>query len=362
MARGMPALVVMLSMSALAGCQKEAPTELRAPAPAPLQMVEVGSVAPRDGAAYLEDLAIDRWYAYAVTNPDLPDGYPSSGLYVFNISSPATPWEVSFVRIDGTRSIAVDNAYAYVGTKAGLRILDIRDPASVQPVATYGNADVVALSTQAQFLSVATSQGLLTVLDMKDPARPEICATVTTGLTNVRGMAQSGEYVAITGDPNALLIYDIDNPRTPSRVARFDGDSAEYQDDWEVWYLSPRAGGIVYKEPYFSAEQLVVSARGGYVVYDVSVSPPRQRAVADLQPSPNAWLATRNRVFTDGAYQHSSPTSWLFRLKAYDTSNPLMPREIGSLPLGSHATSIRTSGKYLFVTTMHDGLRVFRLD
>ena len=83
----------------------------------------------------------------------------NAGLRVIDISNPATPQEVGFFSTPWdaqARDVAVSGTYAYLADW-GLRVIDISNPAKPQEVSYY--------STTGWAESVAISDGLIYVAD-----------------------------------------------------------------------------------------------------------------------------------------------------------------------------------------------------
>ncbi len=132
--------------------------------------------------------------------------------------------------------------YAYVGTEPGaatrgdaLLTWDISDPA--QPVLTgelvvdanqIGGVHVRADGILGVLGHRGSSDGLngVTLLDMTDPAQPEVLSRFTDGLeAGVMAVRLEGDflYVAAEGGTGDLRILDVSDPAAPVEVADFYG-------------------------------------------------------------------------------------------------------------------------------------------
>ena len=119
--------------------------------------------------------------------------------------------------------VAVSGSYAYVAdTDAGLRVIDISNPASPTEVAscdTPGSAWGVAVS--GSYAYVADTDSGLRIIDISNPASPtEVGSCDTAGY--VWDVAVSGSYAYVADDTYGLRVIDISNPALPTEAGSCD--------------------------------------------------------------------------------------------------------------------------------------------
>lgn len=99
----------------------------------------------------------------------------------------------------------------------GLQILDIRHPALPQPV-----GDMVPMPSPPYFTAatedylyvVSRQKGELLVMDVRDPARPELVNHVATaGIVN--GMRLANGYLLLADASAGIVLLDLSDPAAP---------------------------------------------------------------------------------------------------------------------------------------------------
>lgn len=139
------------------------------------------------------------------------------GLRVIDVSNPTAPEELGFHPGAGeVQAVYVVDGYAYLAdSEKGLLILDVTNPNMPRLVGTHPGAarDVVVVPPYAY---VASPAGLR-VLNVSNPARP-----VWTGFYAAPGdvfaLAVNGNHAYVAASTAGLRIVDISNPSAPTEV------------------------------------------------------------------------------------------------------------------------------------------------
>jgi hypothetical protein len=170
------------------------------------------------------------------------------GLRLVDVADPAHPEEVGFypmnpLHVDefedpdaprGAQNVAVAGAHAYLTYRTerqgGLRVVDISDPASPVQLGDYRDyvyyvSDVAVVegpSTDADqtyaYLATGVNMGLL-VLDISDPAQPEVLADDVPAWA--RDLAMAGDTLFVADEAGGLHIADISDPSHPFEVGSY---------------------------------------------------------------------------------------------------------------------------------------------
>lgn len=146
-----------------------------------------------------------------------------NGLAIFDLKDPAAPTLIS--RLDGlggSRQIALDETCAYITARSdGLYIVDIRN--LTEPCLT-SVFDTVELATGIDVwgnLCLVASRHLgVEIIDVADPQNPRYLSSVLAG--EAQSVFIDGTLMYVGDWVNRTVhIFDVSNPRRPSRVTAF---------------------------------------------------------------------------------------------------------------------------------------------
>ena len=115
---------------------------------------------------------------------------------------------------------AVDGDRAYLaGWGYGLVIADLSDPLHPQELGkiAYGYPTSVAASGDFAYLGTVTNGGVVQVVDVADPAAPQLRGAVT--MTSVYRLQAHGNHVYAADEFAGLHVIDVTNPDVPVEVA-----------------------------------------------------------------------------------------------------------------------------------------------
>jgi hypothetical protein len=176
-----------------------------------------------------DDVYVAGHYAYTISR--------NAGLRVLDISDPAAPQEIGALDVPGQASdIYVVGKYAYVAEEpdwdqdcecsvgGGLRVIDVSDPAAPVKVGAYTGYGCSRVYVAGGHAYVGTDYSGLLVLDVSDPAAP-----VAVGVYDMRdyvgGVYVAGNYAYVAwwqygtfGRHGGLRVVDISDPTTPREV------------------------------------------------------------------------------------------------------------------------------------------------
>jgi len=303
------------------------------------------------------------------------------GLVVLDVSNPASPRRVGQLGVPGeVHGVTVSGNYAYLADRSldgswppwpgtgALRIMDISNPASPQPVADYPvEGEAWSLAVSGNFAYVAAGAGLQ-VIDVSDPANPQ-----RIGSHSGYGFPVISGNRAVTSD---LQVLDISNPATPRRIGGYPGGGgASSRSVAVVDHYAVRGGGqglqIIDLDPPANLPRVGNMDTSGNA-YGVAVSGTRAY-IADgdaglqvidisdpVKPASLGGYATTypaRFVAMSGNYacvleSYNGGGSYVSSLEIVDTTSPASPQRVGSYDFPGYVTgnALATSGDYAFLT------------
>ena len=179
----------------------------------PLTVAEVGAY-DTPGAAYT--VFLSGTYAYVA------DG--GAGLRILDVSDPAAPVEVGFYDTPGTAyDVVVSGDHAYVADgSAGLRVINVSDPAvptESGSLATLSPAFGVALL--GTYAYVAEWNNGLEIVTVADPSDP-INVGNKFAPVPANSIAIAGTHAYVTAYDNGLYVEDVSIPQIPWNTGQED--------------------------------------------------------------------------------------------------------------------------------------------
>ncbi len=127
------------------------------------------------------------------------------------------PTALSFLQLPGAaNAIALEGDFAYVALGgADLAVVDIANPAAPQIAATAGfPGEGFDVAVAEGFAFVAAGSGGLVVLDVATPASPAVVGSAVTSGSALGVAVASGRAYVVNG--SALRIFEVSNPAAPS--------------------------------------------------------------------------------------------------------------------------------------------------
>jgi len=343
----------------------------------PTRPREVGQYAPAGKKAYA--VVAGNNYAYVAVS-----GSNSNALHVLNISNPASP---QFVReitnvpdIEGDGGTVVGNRLYLVHGRNGVSIWDISQPDNPQRLGAFdtpGIARSVAVSgnyafvTDGRWTDPGAEKGYLRIVDVSNPANPQIVASVDVGDDNPWSLLALDSinnrlFVGLF-DRSQTVIYNISNPTNPVEIWRGEGlfGSADFSNKrmvtspadgvfivWDISGATPNRLGQhgISLYPVISAlkdNYLITNDRNGLVVFNVA-NPSQPQLVKHLSLQ-GFQMSSGRLIFAGdtGIYSHGvGDTNNLFFLNFADPTNP-QPLETYNYDWDVNALAV--IGDYLYV-------------
>lgn len=158
----------------------------------------------------------------------------ADSVYAIDVSNPASPKILGRVDTPGSaRRLAVSGGYAYVAAKdAGLEIVDIDDPTTLQVVGHIDMPTARAVTVAGEYAYMTTGEwggggsSRLHVVDVSNPASPQIRGQVDTR-DIAMGVAVAEQFVYVAGGgwdldwhtrPGLLQVIDVTDAFDPQVV------------------------------------------------------------------------------------------------------------------------------------------------
>jgi hypothetical protein len=330
------------------------------------------AVAVKDGYAYVTaqndpELSVidisDPGHPLMVSESPLGNGYDlavgDSHVYiadrrqfrVIDISDPASPFltaELAYPVEHFPHGVSVSGSYAYVADKyaAGLRVLDIADPANPTEVGfleTSGRAFAVTVS--ADYAYVAAERGGLVVADISDPENPAQ-AGIWSVPRDVGGLTVSDGTAFLAAGAAGLALVDVTDMQNPVELISVEspGDAEDVVVRDGYAYVADGEAGLTIVDVTQPTSPAVVGQWGTPdEAYDVAVSGDHAY-VADkytglwvlgvVDPTDPTWTGLwaaptqTSRVAVSGSYAYvAAGELWIL-----DISDPAVPAALSYFP------------------------------
>ncbi|TAK28763.1 MAG: hypothetical protein EPO21_22325 [Chloroflexota bacterium] len=273
----------------------------------------------------IEGLTVSDRYAYVADGP--------AGLRVIDVSDPARPAEVGSYQTPGEAlGVVVQGGRAYVSAStAGLQVLDVSDPAHPIYAGSYdtqGYAWDVALSGNYAFVTDGFEG--LHVIDVSNASRPTLLSSLPVGYARAVAVSWGFAYVATMG--SGLAVIDISNPAHPTQSGSL--DALGYA--WDVSISGTHA--------YVAAGTLGLRV--------VDVSNPTHPTVASFYDVPGNGVG----IASAGNYAFLADGS--AGLRIFDVSDTARPKELSSYGMPGEVQGLALSGSYAYMASrLSMGLR-----
>lgn len=221
------------------------------------------------------------------------------GLIAVDFADPASPREVGRLATRGSPAcIALAGGRAFVGTDAGVEVIDVGRPDALRHLGVVGDGDIYGVAADGDRLLTSDREQVRAWTVPADPsgARPRgSCAADLAGRLTLRG-----DLLFAAADCEGMIVVDVADPDRPARVGLFEGPG----DVTRIALVGDRA--------------LLADYSGGLAVVDVS-NPRRPRPLGSWEEGMVGDVAARG----DRAYLAMGD------LVVVDLTNPRRPREIG---------------------------------
>jgi hypothetical protein len=329
-------------------------------------------------------------YYGAITIAGTPTGHiyvsdagVAPGVSAINVLNPAAPVTSAFLAAvpapTGTAYVpfyANGKVFVAYGT-AGLRILDVTNPANVTLLGTAVlGGDSRSVVASGNYAYVAARDSGVFVVDVTNPASPVKLKTIKT--LSARGIALGGSKVYVAASDSGMVVIDITNPTTASIVA-YTGKSV-YGENVSV--SGTIAGLTDYSQITFydittpAAPVKKGGTKGSFKTGNEGFSITGNYAYVPDGDSLKIYSiatitapALTSKVYT-GGYGYTSAVVGNFcyvaseatGVRSINISNPLAPVESGYYDGVPQSRGLAADGKYVYVAEKTDGLTVYSND
>lgn len=246
------------------------------------------------------------------------------GLWVFDVSDPATPSVVADLHLNGGGRVRIQGSYAFVAARpSGLKVVDISDPLNPTLGAEYTpvNEDLRDLTISGNYAYLGDASGNIEIIDISNPLAP-VQASVYDAGGIIRNISVVGGYAYVACYLHFQII-DVSDPSTPSFVG-------EYADPSYVFGVSV-VGDYAYLACYSAVEV-------------IDISDPYAPAFLD------SLTMTENvsYISAHGDYVYAIGSSLIFRL---DITNPASPISAGGGTCPPLTRELRFTGGYAWISS-----------
>jgi len=285
-------------------------------------------------------------------------GLEQSGIQVIDLSSPATPVDISVVEASAHEMVVLDDMIYSIYHDNVLRVVDVRDPTNATLVGHvdvgFGGLDIAVADSHA---FVAAESGGMHVFDVSYARNVE-----SAGQCDTPGFArdldtENGFFTVVADDWNGVLIVATGNGTSPSIVGQlstidyarsvvsqgyfaFVADYAgglhvvEFgeEPDWPYLAASVEAGGLAV-DIDLSGDYIFLAERAaGLEIFDVS-DHENPFSVASINP-PGEIL----RVHVEGMYAYLA--AGVDGMTIVDVTIPTTPLLVSSIDLEGSTTNV----------------------
>jgi len=259
------------------------------------------------------------------------------GLHIIDITIPSSPSIVG--SLNSVRPVnLVINKYAYVTDITGIKVVDISDPTSpfiIGSLISPSGAGAYDLVISGNYAYV-TSRETLLVVDISDPTSPHVVGSISTP-DSMLSIVLKDNYAYVANRFEGLKVIDISDPTSPfiaGHIATTGGDS----------YAVAISGDYVY-----------VSDQAGIKVVDIS-DPTLPTIVRSITIPEFPFTSFPYDIAISGNYAY---VACYTNLKVIDITNPLLPSVVSSVETPGDAYGVTTSGQYVYVADVSNGLSIF---
>jgi hypothetical protein len=132
--------------------------------------------------------------------------------------------------LNGASTITIAGNYAYVGSDAGLVILDLGGISLADPTPRVLKVipelkGVTSVAVQFRYAFVTTATGL-EIVDVTDPDRATVVPGAAVPLEDAHDVYVARTYAFVSAGAQGLVIVDVENPEKPVVDQTFDADGA----------------------------------------------------------------------------------------------------------------------------------------
>ncbi len=251
-------------------------------------------------------------------------------LSVLDVSRPQIPQQLaSFTLAGEATAVQVSDGYAYLALpKAGLSVLDVRDPSNLREVGRFrGEVRDLAVAQGHAYLANGTTG--LTVVDISQPQTPRWLGSVNHIGASLELSYDDG-YIALHNDRSEITLIDVRNPKALKIVA--------------VHHAGQASNAIALAQ-----KQVLSGTDTGIEVIDFSAPVPN---VVNIGAN---FGGSRRAVIRDHILYVAD---WFSGLHLYDITEPASPRHLAAYHTQGSAKGVLVRGNYAFVADDDHGVQI----
>jgi hypothetical protein len=242
------------------------------------------------------------------------------------IGSVETPGNACAVTVAGNTAYVADGS-------GGLQVIDISNPASPQVIGAVDTPDsAYGITVVGSTAYVADRNSGLQVIDISNPASPQIIGAVDTP-SKAEGVTVVGSTAYVADGISGLQVIDITNPATPQIIGSLDTPGS--------------ASGVTVVG---STAYVADGYSGGLQVIDIS-NPASPQVIGAVDTPGYAYGIT---VVDSTAYVADGSGG----LQVIDINTPASPQIIGSVDTPDFAKGVTVVGSTAYVAGFSSGLQI----
>ncbi|PIP53272.1 hypothetical protein COX08_01900, partial [Candidatus Beckwithbacteria bacterium CG23_combo_of_CG06-09_8_20_14_all_34_8] len=249
----------------------------------------------------------------------------------------------SIATADASFGVYVSGKYAYLADEAaGLRIIDVSDPANPIALGSYdsGSNNVISVKVAGKYAYIGYFENSMSIVDVSNPYSPSLVANVALS-GRARDLYVSGKYVYVAAGFAGLQIVDVSNPSLPVVTGTYSA-GGNYGSGI---YIS---GNYAYLNTYTAANSL----------YIINISNPTTPTLTGTYPGITTVLSGNN-VYVSGKYAYIA--NGATGMTIINVTDPTTPTFVSDTSIGANADAIYVSGNYAYVTDSDGNLSVLNI-
>jgi hypothetical protein len=306
-----------------------------------MRVIDVSSPAAPTKVSLFKSPARSLAIAYgAITVGGVPTGHifnadNDGGMDAINLSTITAPTLAGRIPIlagVGGDSYGVcygDNKVYVAADTAGLRILDVTNPASPTFLGAYKNIGQTRnVALVGDYAYVAARDSGVYAINVSNPASPTFAARILT--PRARGIVALGSYVYVAASDTGVAVIDATNPSAPVWITSLP----------ELYGENIGGGGHVIGISDYSKVRF----------YDVTN--PASPVQGGLTP---AFKTGNEGLGISGNYAYLPDGD---SLRIFDISTLATPTQVGVIRVGGYCYNAAVAGNYVYVSAEGAGLQV----
>jgi hypothetical protein len=127
--------------------------------------------------------------------------------------------------LNGARHITIAGSVFYITADKGIVVLDMNDPMSPKVLSVIDLPNARATAPQFRYLFVADAAGLR-VVDVSNPAQPQVVPGAEIPLRDARRVYVARTFAYVADASDGIAIVDVEQPRQPKLYQMYNADGA----------------------------------------------------------------------------------------------------------------------------------------